>query len=610
MAVVSHSNENHIINTSTAKSQPKTNTGTKSLSKVGSRDQVKSLNQNQSLSRKPLGTILEAGPNTTVKLANYPLMNTAIMGQKEKDQNINSSVSYNNDSTMFSLCRDSSSLTTLDNTSTQDFISFIKRAKTPVLLTDDENGGSDKENKNEDIDNSDVDKDNHSHGNQSDNDMDLETNTVINSDLKDIENIPVSTTDNLSSSPISITSTNTHPDILTINDDIETNLPSDNNIDTKSTKDLRRPIGVIGKLLPVRRDVSELTYRPIIRKRRIYNDSISSEDSNKKSKIDKQILDHSPSDANISFDTNDFEKGTQKSSLTETQQDWKDLDTPEINDTCMVVEYSNDIFEYLYKRELETIPKNNYTTDTNSSFFIKPTMRAILVDWLVEVHEKFNCYTETLFLAINLMDRFLSSNKVTLNKLQLLAVTSLFIAAKFEEINLPKLEEYSYITDGAATEKDIKDAEMYMLTSLKFELAWPNPINFLRRISKADEYDYQTRNFAKFILEYSICTNLFIGLKPSYLAAMAMFISRRITDRNNIVWDNTFKHYSGGIDPLNNPTFVKNCKLLIKDIAFPSTKLESLILKFKSKALGNIYPDIFHWCKDQVETNYENLLNP
>ena len=115
-------------------------------------------------------------------------------------------------------------------------------------------------------------------------------------------------------------------------------------------------------------------------------------------------------------------------------------------------------------------------------------MRTILVDWLVEVHEKFQCYAETLFLSINLMDRFLAKNKVTMNKLQLLAVTSLFIAAKFEEVNLPRLAEYAYITDGAASKNDIKNAEMFMLTSLEFNIGWPNPLNFLRRISKADDY--------------------------------------------------------------------------------------------------------------------------
>lgn len=336
-------------------------------------------------------------------------------------------------------------------------------------------------------------------------------------------------------------------------------------------------------LLRVRRDNSELTYRPIIRKRRIFNDS------------------------SLKNETTTIKTTTSiKKSKT---QDWNDLDISEKNDTCMVVEYTNDIFDYLYKRELETMPTFNYTLDKTSKFYLRPQMRSILVDWLVEVHEKFNCYTETLYLAINLMDRFLSKNKVTLKKLQLLAVTSLFIAAKFEEINVPKLAEYAYITDGAATKQDIKDAEMFMLSSLGFNIAWPNPINFLRRISKVDNYDYQTRNFAKFLLEYSLCSTLFIGVKSSVLAAMSMFVARRITNRNDLIWDNTFKHYSGGIDSLNDETFQKNCKLLIKDIAHPSTRLEALTLKFSKQIFDKMYIEIYHWCQDQVDSDYEGLLS-
>ena len=232
-------------------------------------------------------------------------------------------------------------------------------------------------------------------------------------------------------------------------------------------------------------------------------------------------------------------------------------------------------------------------------------MRAILIDWLVEVHEKFQCYPETLFLTINLMDRFLSKNKVTLSKLQLLAVTSLFIAAKFEEVNLPKLSDYAYITDGAASKNDIKNAEMFMLTSLEFNIGWPNPMNFLRRISKADRYDFQTRSIAKFLLEFIMCCHKFVDIKPSVTSAMAMFVAKKITEKDQTkpIWDETFKHYSGGIDPLNDSEFQSNCKKLIKEIANPTTKLDSLVLKFKKPRYGAIYFKVSQWCNNQVENN-------
>ncbi|EDO14841.1 hypothetical protein Kpol_359p1 [Vanderwaltozyma polyspora DSM 70294] len=234
-------------------------------------------------------------------------------------------------------------------------------------------------------------------------------------------------------------------------------------------------------------------------------------------------------------------------------------------------------------------------------------MRAILVSWLLEGHEKFQCYPETLYLAINLMDRFLSKNKVTLSKLQLLAVTSLFIASKFEEVNLPKLSDYAYITDGAASAQDIKSAEMYMLTSLQFNIGWPNPMNFLRRISKADNYDFETRNIAKILLEYAICCHRFVNVKPSVLSAIAMFIARRIT-KKSIIWDETFTHYSGGIDALNDPQFKRYCKDLIQEVSSPSTKLDSLMIKFREQRYRALFSKVLHWCREQNENGFNKLF--
>ncbi|QLL32077.1 hypothetical protein HG536_0C02460 [Torulaspora globosa] len=337
-----------------------------------------------------------------------------------------------------------------------------------------------------------------------------------------------------------------------------------------------------GELDRVRRENSELTFVPL-RKRQIYRDH---EDENAEA-----------ADASRSK--------KQKSDSDEPL--WKDLDSDERSDICMVVDYTNEIFEHLYQREQETIPLHNYLTDTQSPYYLRPSMRAILIDWLVEVHEKFQCYPETLFLTINLMDRFLSKNKVTLSKLQLLAVTSLFIAAKFEEVNLPKLSDYAYITDGAASKSDIKNAEMFMLTSLEFNIGWPNPMNFLRRISKADRYDLQTRSIAKFILEFIICSHRFVDIKPSVTSAMAMFIAKRITqqDRTKPIWDETFVHYSGGIRPFSDTEFQSNCKKVIKEIANPTTKLDSLILKFKKPRYGAIYFKVSQWCNNQVDNNVQ-----
>ena len=68
---------------------------------------------------------------------------------------------------------------------------------------------------------------------------------------------------------------------------------------------------------------------------------------------------------------------------------------------------------------------------------INAKMRAILIDWLVEVHLKFKLMPETLYLTINLIDRYLEKETIMRNKLQLVGVTAMFIASKYEEIYAP-----------------------------------------------------------------------------------------------------------------------------------------------------------------------------
>ena len=80
---------------------------------------------------------------------------------------------------------------------------------------------------------------------------------------------------------------------------------------------------------------------------------------------------------------------------------------------------------------------------------INDKMRAILVDWLIEVHSKFKLQKETLFITINIIDRFLEKTVVSKSRLQLVGVTALLIASKYEEIYPPELKDFVYITDRA-----------------------------------------------------------------------------------------------------------------------------------------------------------------
>ncbi|AGO10090.1 AaceriAAR100Cp [[Ashbya] aceris (nom. inval.)] len=275
----------------------------------------------------------------------------------------------------------------------------------------------------------------------------------------------------------------------------------------------------------------------------------------------------------------------------------RDLDALEADDLTMCVDYTNEIFAHLLQREQETTCLVNYVQDRQCAFYIRPSMRAILVDWLIEVHLKFQLLPEALYLAINIMDRYLSTNKVSLSKLQLVAITSLLIAAKFEEVNLPKLSNYVYITDNAYTVEEVKQSECNILNALEFNIGWPNPMNFLRRISKADNYNHNTRNYAKVFLEYAMCCPKFVAINPSVLAAMSMRCAMMLNyGAEGFEWDDTMEWYSSMATTSTKFDFQKLCDDLIKDIQEPSTQLNALIYKYKKLGL---WVAVKTWCDEQ-----------
>ena len=80
-------------------------------------------------------------------------------------------------------------------------------------------------------------------------------------------------------------------------------------------------------------------------------------------------------------------------------------------------------------------------------------MRAILVDWIIEVHTALKLQPETQFLTVSLIDRYLEHTQTTRNQLQLVGISAMLIASKFEEIYPPRLAQYEAITREFCTQE-------------------------------------------------------------------------------------------------------------------------------------------------------------
>lgn len=210
------------------------------------------------------------------------------------------------------------------------------------------------------------------------------------------------------------------------------------------------------------------------------------------------------------------------------EQGVADLDAEDHDDPLMVAEYVGEIFEYLKVLEEATMPNPDYMDHQDH---LEWHLRGILVDWLIEVHTRFHLLPETMFLAINIIDRFLSARVVELEKLQLVGITAMFIASKYEEVLSPHVQNFKHVADDGFSEEEILKAERFVLAALNYDLSYPNPMNFLRRISKADNYDIQTRTLGKYLLEISLVDHRLMSFHPSHIAATSMYLARMILNR-------------------------------------------------------------------------------
>jgi cyclin B len=196
------------------------------------------------------------------------------------------------------------------------------------------------------------------------------------------------------------------------------------------------------------------------------------------------------------------------------------------DDVNEVSDYTTDIFQRLYHAEGEYRPKM-YMDEQDE---ITPAMRAILVDWLVEVHMKFRLVPPTLYLCVNIIDRFCAKNNVERRKLQLVGVTALLVACKYEEIYPPEVRDCVYITDRAYTRQEVLDMEQDIVRSLEFKMTVPTAYPFLARFLHLTKASELTSFAANYYLERCLQEYDLLKYRPSLVAATAVCLALNNSD--------------------------------------------------------------------------------
>lgn len=218
-----------------------------------------------------------------------------------------------------------------------------------------------------------------------------------------------------------------------------------------------------------------------------------------------------------------------------------DVDAADAHTPAAFAPYVREIYEHFKSEELV---KSAHWGYMSSQTDINEKMRAILLDWLVEVHLKFRLMPETLYLTVNLIDRFLERKMVVRQKLQLVGVTAMLLASKYEEIYAPEVRDFVYITDKAYTREQILQMESSMLNTLEFRITVPTAYVFLNRCLKVAAADERTTLLATYFVERTLQEYRMLQHLPSKVAAAGVNMALR-TLRGRDAWTPTLAHFSG-----------------------------------------------------------------
>ncbi|XP_077240149.1 G2/mitotic-specific cyclin S13-7-like isoform X2 [Tasmannia lanceolata] len=222
-----------------------------------------------------------------------------------------------------------------------------------------------------------------------------------------------------------------------------------------------------------------------------------------------------------------------------------DIDGADSENQLAVVEYVEDMYKFY--RLAETSSRIHDYMDSQTQ--INDRMRSILMDWLIEVHNKFELMPETLYLTQHIVDRYLSMEPNVLRReLQLVGIAGMLIASKYEEIWAPEINEFICVSDKVYNREQILRMEKKILNKLEWSITVPTPYVFLVRFFKAAASDKEMEHMCFFFAELALMQYSMIMYCPSMIAASSVYTAR-CTLKKSPLWSETLKHHTGFSEP-------------------------------------------------------------
>lgn len=157
---------------------------------------------------------------------------------------------------------------------------------------------------------------------------------------------------------------------------------------------------------------------------------------------------------------------------------------------------------------------------------ITSAQRLQTINWLIQVQITLRLLPETLFIAVNIMDRYLCKERICTKKFQLLAVTALLIASKFQEIYPPIISDFVHMTGDAYYVQEVHQMEAFILNSIEFEINCTPSQTFLENYAGAILVsDPRVLIFASFLLDIALLREEFLQFRTSHVTMSALDIS-------------------------------------------------------------------------------------
>ncbi len=219
-----------------------------------------------------------------------------------------------------------------------------------------------------------------------------------------------------------------------------------------------------------------------------------------------------------------------------------EADRKDSNKQAYCAEYAGGICTYMCERQRVTAARYGYMKNQPE---LNEKMRAVLMDWMCAVCEKFNLLHETLFLATNLVDRYLEQEKVSKAKLQLVGVAALVIASKYEEIYPPEIRDFIHLTERTVSKDEVIKMEGQILKRLKFELSGPSILRFLERFNKLLGGSEQMLCLGMYFAELQLLDYNMLKHMPSMIAAASVYLANKVAKGSAPVWGEYIRSQSG-----------------------------------------------------------------